>query len=113
MEVGAGRLGHSLTEMVIKPAGSFGTEQTPRSMGRVGLKIYSLTCALNWRKLFTLASNKDSLSASLRYHQSQWFPGLFLISKIKKIDQNENLCEIPIVKQPKEKPSSPAHLNFC
>lgn len=27
----------------------------------------------------------------------------FLISKIKKIYQNENLCEIPIVKQPKEK----------
>lgn len=62
MEVGAGRLGHSLTEMVIKPAGSFGKEQTPRRVGRVELKIYSLTCALNCRGLLTLASNSQGYS---------------------------------------------------
>lgn len=62
MEVGAGRLGTGLTEMVIKPAGSFGKVQTPRREGRVELKIYSLTCALNWRKLFTLAFSSQGYS---------------------------------------------------
>lgn len=38
-EVGAGRLGDSLTEMVIKPAGSFGKEQTPEDeSGQGGAK---------------------------------------------------------------------------
>lgn len=37
-EVGAGRLGDSLTEMVIKPAGSFGKEQTPPESGQGGAK---------------------------------------------------------------------------
>lgn len=50
MEVGAGRLGASLTEMVIKSVGSFGKERTLQRVGRAELKIYSLTCALNWSK---------------------------------------------------------------
>lgn len=37
--MGAGRLGDSLTEMVIKPAGSFGKEQTPEDeSGQGGAK---------------------------------------------------------------------------
>lgn len=76
MEAGAGRLGASLTEMVIKPVGSFGKEQTLQGVGRAELKIYSLTCALNWRKLFTLASNSQGYS--------KWKPPISSIAMVSR-----------------------------